>query len=144
MNRACLIPKEPFVMNTNKVPHRPAAEFSSFLQPLPSSLAFYSMLSFLSLLCFLCHRILYTFCYLCFEYSFTLLFTYLNFIILQVSIRWLLSQRSRRKWQPTPVLLPGKSHGWRSLVGYSPRGHKESDTIKQLHFLREAFLDLPK
>ena len=34
----------------------------------------------------------------------------------------------RRKWQPTPVLLPGKSHGWRSLVGYSPWGHKESDT----------------
>ena len=33
----------------------------------------------------------------------------------------------RRKWQPTPVLLPGKSHGWRSLVGYSPWGHKESD-----------------
>ena len=30
----------------------------------------------------------------------------------------------RRKWQPTPVFLPGKSHGWRSLVGYSPRGHK--------------------
>ena len=33
----------------------------------------------------------------------------------------------RRKWQPTPVLLPGKSHGWRSLAGYSPRGIKESD-----------------
>ena len=33
-----------------------------------------------------------------------------------------------KKWQPTPVLLPGKSHGWRNLVGYSPRGHKESDT----------------
>ena len=32
----------------------------------------------------------------------------------------------RRKWQPTPVSLPGKSHGW-SLVGYSPWGHKESD-----------------
>ena len=31
------------------------------------------------------------------------------------------------KWQPTPVLLPGKSHGWRSLVGYSPWGHKVSD-----------------
>ena len=31
----------------------------------------------------------------------------------------------RRKWHPTPVLLPGKSHGWRSLVGYSPWGHKE-------------------
>ena len=33
----------------------------------------------------------------------------------------------RRKWQPTPVLLPGKFHGWRNLVGYSPWGHKESD-----------------
>ena len=36
----------------------------------------------------------------------------------------------RRKWQPTPVRLPGKSHGWRSLVGYSPRGHKELDTTE--------------
>ena len=33
----------------------------------------------------------------------------------------------RRKWQPTPVFLPGKFHGRRSLVGYSPQGHKESD-----------------
>ena len=33
---------------------------------------------------------------------------------------------------PTPVLLPGKPHGWRSLVGCSPWGHKESDTIEQL------------
>ena len=40
----------------------------------------------------------------------------------------------RRKWQPTPVLLPGESHGGRSLVGYSPWGHKESDTTVQLHF----------
>ena len=40
------------------------------------------------------------------------------------------------RWQrrPTPVLLPGESHGQRSLVGYSPRGHKESDTTEQLHF----------
>ena len=30
----------------------------------------------------------------------------------------------RRKWQPTPVLLPGKSHGWRNLAGYSPWGHR--------------------
>ena len=36
----------------------------------------------------------------------------------------------RRKWQPTPVLLPGKSHGQRSLVGYSPWGHEESDTTE--------------
>ena len=40
----------------------------------------------------------------------------------------------RRKWQPTPVLLPEKSHEWRSLVGYSPWGHKESDTTERLHF----------
>ena len=33
----------------------------------------------------------------------------------------------RRKWQPTPVFLPGKSHGLRSLAGYSPWGHTESD-----------------
>ena len=30
----------------------------------------------------------------------------------------------RWKWQPTPVLLPGESHGQRSLAGYSPRGHR--------------------
>ena len=33
----------------------------------------------------------------------------------------------RRKWQPTPVFLPGESHGQRSLVGYSAQGHKDSD-----------------
>ena len=37
----------------------------------------------------------------------------------------------RRKWQSTPVLLPGKSHGQRSLVGYSPRGCKESDPTER-------------
>ena len=41
----------------------------------------------------------------------------------------------KRKWQPTPVLLPGKFHGWRSLAGHSPWGHKESDTTGRLHFL---------
>ena len=41
----------------------------------------------------------------------------------------------RRKWQPTPVLLPGKSHGQRSMVGYSPLDHKESDTTEWLHYL---------
>ena len=40
----------------------------------------------------------------------------------------------RRKRPPTPVLLPWKSHGQRSLVGYSPWGHKESDMTEQLHF----------
>ena len=40
----------------------------------------------------------------------------------------------RRKWQPTPVLLPGESHGQRSLVG------KESDTTEQLHSLEKSKL----
>ena len=39
----------------------------------------------------------------------------------------------RKKWQPTPVFLPEKSHGQRSLVGYSPWGRKESDTTEQLN-----------
>ena len=40
----------------------------------------------------------------------------------------------RRQWQPTPVLLPGKSYGWRSLVGCSPWGREESDMTERLHF----------
>ena len=40
----------------------------------------------------------------------------------------------RRQWHPTPVLLPGNSHGWRSLVGCSPWGCEESDTTERLHF----------
>ena len=40
----------------------------------------------------------------------------------------------RRQWHPTPVLLPGKSHGQRSLVGCSLWGRKESDTTERLHF----------
>ena len=36
----------------------------------------------------------------------------------------------RRQWHPTPVLLPGKSHGLRSLVGCSPWGNEESDTTE--------------
>ena len=39
-----------------------------------------------------------------------------------------------RQWHPTPVLLPGKSHGRRSMVGYSPWDREESDTTEQLHF----------
>ena len=38
------------------------------------------------------------------------------------------------KWHPTPVLLPGKSHGWRSLVGCSPWGREELDTTERLQF----------
>ena len=45
-----------------------------------------------------------------------------------------IDEKRRRRGHPTPVLLPGKSHGWRSLVGCSPWGRKESDTTEQLHF----------
>ena len=44
-------------------------------------------------------------------------------------------QDRRRQWHPTPVLLPGKSHGQRSLVGCCPWGRWESDTTERLHFL---------
>ena len=39
-----------------------------------------------------------------------------------------------RQWHPTPVLLPGKSHGWKSQVSCSPWGHEESDTTERLQF----------
>ena len=39
----------------------------------------------------------------------------------------------RRKWQPTPVFLPGKFHGQKNLVGYSPWDHKELDTTEHTH-----------
>ena len=44
----------------------------------------------------------------------------------------------RRQWHPTPVVLPGKSHEWRSLVGCSPWGREESDTTERLHFHFQA------
>ena len=40
----------------------------------------------------------------------------------------------RRQWQPTPVLLPVKSHGWRSLLGCSPWGREESAKTERIHF----------
>ena len=40
----------------------------------------------------------------------------------------------RKQWHPTPILLPGKSNGWRSLVGCSPWGHWELDMTQWLHF----------
>ena len=44
------------------------------------------------------------------------------------------SNIQRRQWHPTPVLFPGKSHGWRSLVGCSPWDREESDRTGRLHF----------
>ena len=45
-----------------------------------------------------------------------------------------MASNQRRQWQLTPVLLPGKPHGQRSLVGCSPWGLEESDSNEQLHF----------
>ena len=58
-----------------------------------------------------------------------------NFLLsLQSMLLRYLELMGRRQWHPTPVLLPGKSHGPRSLVSCSPRGPEESDTTEQLHF----------
>ena len=47
---------------------------------------------------------------------------------------WVRKIPCRRKWQTTPVLLPGKFHGWRSPVGNGPWDHKESGTTERFHF----------
>ena len=64
--------------------------------------------------------------------SFKFSYNYINSINLyflgHIALIW------RRRWHPTPVLLPGKSHGQRSLVGCSPWGREESDMTEQLHF----------
>ena len=51
-----------------------------------------------------------------------------------LSLKLMCLSWGRRQWWPTPVLLPGKSHGRRSLVGCSPWGHWESATTERLHF----------
>ena len=65
----------------------------------------------------------------CYTASFSLYSTFLSFIH-STNI----TEHRRRQWHPTPVLLPGKSHGWRSLVGCSPWGRSELDMTEWLHF----------
>ena len=55
-------------------------------------------------------------------------FFYCAYLIALTPLLW------RRQWQPSPILLPRKSHGQRSLVGCSPWGREESDTTERLHF----------
>ena len=50
----------------------------------------------------------------------------------------------RRKWQPTPVFLPGKFHGQSSLTGYSPWGHRESDTTEQVSMHTHPVFSAPR
>ena len=56
-----------------------------------------------------------------------------HFTVVLICI-FLMTDDQRRQWQPTPVLLPGKSHGRRSLVGCSLWGREELDTTEWLHF----------
>ena len=66
-----------------------------------------------------------------------------SFIVLNISVKNKINYIYicwRRKWHPTPVFLPGKSHGQRSLVGYSPWGCKESDTTERLHFTSYIYI----
>ena len=65
---------------------------------------------------------------ICFEGQMTIEWSTLSSLATSHVVVW------RRQWHPTPVLVPGKSHGQRSLVGSSPWGRKESDTTEQLHF----------
>ena len=55
---------------------------------------------------------------------------------------WVRKIPQRREWQPTPVFLPGESHGQRSLMGYSPWGGKELDMTEQLTHTPKAGLAL--
>ena len=57
-----------------------------------------------------------------------------HFFSIQLSLQSNSHIHRRRQWQPTPVLLPGKSHGQKSLVGCSPWGCEESNAMEQLHF----------
>ena len=54
--------------------------------------------------------------------------------LLSFCLRFIYCLKWRRQWQPTPVFLLGKSHGWRSLVGCSPWGCRELNTTERLHF----------
>ena len=67
-------------------------------------------------------------------WSFRILGNWLSYSKPKFPVRWISSHFWRRQWQPTPVLLPGKSHGQRILVGYGPRGRKELHTTEPLQF----------
>ena len=54
--------------------------------------------------------------------------------VVKLDLGFLSGSDRRRQWHPTPVLLPGKSHGRRSLVGCSPWGCEESGMTERLHF----------
>ena len=70
----------------------------------------------------------------CSNYCTILLISYASKVMVKILQVRLQQYVRKRQWHPTPVLLPGKSHGWKSLVGCSPWGRKESDTTERLSF----------
>ena len=74
--------------------------------------------------------------------SCTMLSAYTPLVLTQFN-PWVSKILWRRKWQPTPVVLLGKSHGQRSMVGYSPWGLKESDMTERLHSLTHSLTHSP-
>ena len=70
------------------------------------------------------------------KFIFSLFFLMFNIVIIKKKKDYtsLTGLCWRRQGHPTPVLLPGKSHGWRSLVGCSPWGREDSDMTERLHF----------
>ena len=71
--------------------------------------------------------------FLFFPLLFLFLLSFKIYFIILIYLNLLYFSR-RRQWHPTPVLLPGKSHGWRSLEGCSPWSRWGSDTTEGLHF----------
>ena len=67
-------------------------------------------------------------------FSLTGIHTFSSYLYDTILITCHCLSNGRRQWHPTPILLPGKSHGWRSLVGCSPWGREELDRTEQLPF----------
>ena len=69
-------------------------------------------------------------------HSYTCMETHISpkYTLSHAHLHTFISRQRRRQWQPTPVLLPGKSQGRGSLVGCCLWGHQEWDTIERLHF----------
>ena len=65
-----------------------------------------------------------------------------DFVTHYFAILFTITSNWRRKWQPTPVLLPGESHGQRNLAGYSPRGRKESAMTEHISILHLIFFPI--
>ena len=76
-------------------------------------------------------------CVCCYIASYSVLYIYTHtYIYIYIYTHTHIYISQRRQWHPTPVLLPGKSHGWMSLVGYRPWGRKELDTTERLYLLK--------